>query len=118
MGVQLAYGPRGEIDSAINAGGIPPKTLVVTSDAEQAELFYLDGAKKLKTVSERNRFLTLTEATMWVQKYDCTGRIISVHNGDSWVPYVVADNRTLSPIGGGSGSVTDITTIDGGNAAG
>ncbi len=118
MGVQLAYGPRSEIDAAVSSGSIPPKTLVVTNDPEQAELFYLDGEKNLKPVAERDRFLTLTEANSWIKQYDCVGRIVSVHNGSSWVPYIVTDQSTLSPIGGGSGPVTDITTIDGGNAAG
>lgn len=61
----------------------------------------------------RDRFPTLTEAQTWIQKYDCAGRIITVQNGEEWTPYIVKNDKTLSPF---QSAPIDIKVIDGGTA--
>ena len=117
MGVRVAYGQKDNIASAIEAEIIPRDSIILTSDSEDSEMYFYDTNGNMKIVTERARFETLYEANMWVSKYDYSGKIISVHNGSDWVPYIVADNHSLQPISGGSG-ILDIKVIDGGSANG
>ena len=118
MGVRVAYGKKSKITSAIASGVIPKDSLIITSDAEESELFFYDAAGNMKRISERKQFETISEAQAWVKNYDCVGHIISVHNGSDWVPYIVSDEGALTPVGSGEISVEDIKTIDGGTAHG
>lgn len=118
MGVRVAYGKRSKIQSAITAGVIPEDSLIITNDAEEAELFFYDVNGDMKRISERTQFETLTEAKAWVQQYDCSGRILSIHNGEDWAPYIVCADNSLSPIAGGDGTISDVRNIDGGTAEG
>ena len=118
MGVRVAYGKRSKITDAIAAGVIPKDSLIITNDAEESELYFYDAAGKMKRISERKQFETISEAQAWVKTYDCVGHIISVHNGSDWVPYIVSDEGALTPVGSGEISVEDIKTIDGGTAHG
>lgn len=81
MGVRVAYGKKSKITSAIASGVIPKDSLIITSDAEESELFFYDAAGNMKRISERKQFATISEAQAWVDAYGCDGNIISVHNG-------------------------------------
>lgn len=53
MGVRVAYGKKSKITSAIASGVIPKDSLIITSDAEESELFFYDAAGNMKRISER-----------------------------------------------------------------
>lgn len=111
---KIAYGERAGIQNAINTGVIPKDTVIITKDNIDSELLFYDNEGKLSGVSEKTRFTTMTEAIAWVRKYPCTGRIVTIHNGSDWLPYVVDDNNNLIPINESIVSdVTDIKIIDG-----
>lgn len=118
MGVRVAYGKKGKINSAIASGVIPKDSLIITSDNEESELYFYDADGNMKYISERKQFETITEARAWVKTYDCAGRIISVHNGSDWVPYIVSDDGTLSPVNSGEVNIDGVKVIDGGAAHG
>ena len=121
MGANIAYGERDAIGRAIQTGSIPTDTVIITKEHDNiGELFFYDADGILKAVSERSRFLSVTEAIAWAKKYDCRGHIYSVQNGDSWKLYLVQDDYTLSAINGSGGTidVDDIDRIDGGSPAG
>lgn len=118
MGVRVAYGKKNKISAAITSGVIPKDSLIITSDSKESELYFYDSGGNLKSISERTQFETLAEAHAWVQTYDCVGRIISVHNGSDWVPYIVDASGQLSPISSGGGSIINVEVIDGGAASG
>lgn len=117
MATKIAYGLRENIQSAIDSGVIPSGTLIVTSNDESELLFY-DNNGNLKTVEERTRFLTLTEAKAWAKQYPCAGSIFTVQNGTDWLPYIVNNDGSLSPIIGGTSTVVDFDRIFGGTAWG
>ena len=102
MGVRVAYGKRSNISGAIASGVIPKDSLIITSDSNESELYFYDVNGKLKNISERKQFGTLAEAQAWVSTYDCSGHILSVHNGLNWVPYIVTSDGVLSPLNSGS----------------
>ena len=118
MGVRVAYGRKSKIPDAIASGAIPKDSLIITSDAEESELYFYDVTGKMKRISERKQFETISEAQAWVKTYDCVGHIISVHNGSDWVPYIVTSDGVLTPIDAGGGSSEEIKIIDGGTARG
>lgn len=118
MGTRLAYGSRGAIDEAISSSQIPAETMIITNDSKEPEMFYLDSTKTLHSVKERSKFASLSEANLWISKYDCKGHILSIHNGSDWVAYIVAEDNNLKPITVDSGGITEITVIDGGTASG
>lgn len=118
MGVRVAYGKRSKITDAIDSGMIPKDSLIITSDTEESELYFYDATGKMKRISERKQFETISEAQAWVKTYNCVGHIISVHNGSDWVPYIVTIDNALTPIESGGGSVEDVKIVDGGTAHG
>lgn len=63
MGVRVAYGKKSKITSAIASGVIPKDSLIITSDAEESELFFYDAAGNMKRISERKQFATISEAS-------------------------------------------------------
>lgn len=117
MGVRVAYGLRDDIDNAIKNDVIPKDCIVITEDGAEPEMFFYDIDGNLKPIEERNRFVSLSEARAWVQKYGCAGHIFSIQNGTSWVPYIVQEDGTLSTITGEATVVDNIHCIDGGTAA-
>ena len=119
MSVRVAYGNRDAIEKAMQKGSIPLDTMILTKEHDElAELFFYDVDGNLKAVSERTRFLSVSEASAWAQKYDCRGHIYSIQNGDAWSLYLVQEDYTLAPIGNSSSDVGNIYFIDGGCAAG
>ena len=119
MGVRVAYGNRDAITPAIQNGVIPSESIIVTKEHDGvSELFFYDIDGNLKAVSERTRFLSLTEAKLWAKKYDCRGHIYSVQNGSEWLLYLVQDDYSLTPVVGSSVDLEDVEYIDGGNASG
>lgn len=118
MGVRVAYGERKRIASAISQGVIPKGSIIITKDKDDTEMLFYDTDGVLKTVSERTRFKTMAEAQQWVKTYPCVGFIFAIYNGSEWLPYIVNDDNSLSPIKGESIDVTNIKIIDGGTAEG
>lgn len=115
MGFNVVYAAKSKIDSGIAQGVIPKESLIITGDQKESELYFYDIDGNMKNISERKQFETLTEARTWIKTYNCAGHIISVHNGSDWVPYIVSDNGTLSPVNSGE---INIKVIDGGTAHG
>lgn len=115
MGVRVAYGKKSKISGAIASGVIPKDSLIITSDRDEAELYFYDASGDMKAISERKQFETLTEAKAWIAAYDCVGHVVSVHNGTDWEPYIVTQGNKLSSVGSG-GEIGDIKAIDGGSA--
>lgn len=124
MGVRVAYGRRKNIIGAIEKGTIPKGSIIITKDEADSEMLFYDPSGELKTIAERTRFESLKEAEQWVRDYPCVGFILAVHNGSEWLPYIVNDDNSLSPLNsGGTGNVKlseieqdEILVLDGGNA--
>lgn len=108
MGIKVAYGKRGDITGAIGSGVIPKDSLVVTSDAKEAELYFYDTDGQIKYVSVRKRFESMDEAREWIKTYDCAGHIISVYDGGNWAPYIVTSGGELTAV------IPTVTTDDNG----
>ena len=118
MAVRVAYGPRENIQGAINSGVIPKETIIITSDKEESELLFYDINGGIRNIAERTRFNSKAEAEAWVRKYASNGLLLSVHEHGTWVPYLVSDDSTLIPFESGGGGVTIIERLDGGTASG
>lgn len=118
MGVRVAYGRKSKIPDAIASGAIPKDSLIITSDADESELYFYDVSGKMKHISERKQFETISEALAWIKTYNCEGHIISVHNGSDWTPYIVTSDGALTPVDSGGGSIEEVKIIDGGTAQG
>lgn len=124
MGVRVAYGRRKNINSAIGKGTIPKGSIIITKDEADSEMLFYDTSGNLKTIAERTRFESLNEAEQWAKNYPCVGFIFVVHNGSEWLPYIVNDDNSLSPLSnGGTGNVKlseieqdEVLVLDGGNA--
>lgn len=124
MGVRVAYGQRKNINSAIEKGTIPKGSIIITKGEADSEMLFYDPTGNLKTVAERTRFKSLKEAEQWVKDYPCKGFILVIHNGAEWLPYIVNDDNSLSPLNsGGAGNVKlseieqdGVLILDGGNA--
>lgn len=118
MAIRVAYGGKDNISSAIESGVIPADSIIITSDGNEPELMFYDKFGNLKLIEERNRFATFSEAQAWTKKYNCAGNIFSIQNGETWVPYIVQADGSLSTIKGDTTVVDGVTCIDGGSAAG
>lgn len=118
MAARVAYGPRENIQGAINNGVIPKDTIIITSDPTESELLFHDSSGAIRNIAERTRFNSKAEAEAWTKKYASSGLILSVHEQDVWVPYVVNDDGALIPFESGGGGVTIIERLDGGTASG
>lgn len=116
MSVQVAYGKRSDIESAIRNGYIPKDTIIITNDAVDSESFFYDINGNVRTIAERTRFETFMEAEQWAKTYPCRGLVFTVHNGSEWLPYIVQDDGKLSPFKGETTEISDIKRIDGGNS--
>lgn len=115
MAVRVAYGDRDAIKDAIEEDIIPRECIIITDNAE-AEMFFYDEDGNMRTIAERNRFESLTEAKIWALKYPCDGHIFTIQNGTDWLPYIVKSGGELQPIAGGGSNLDDldISRIDGG----
>lgn len=114
MGVRVAYGKKSKITSAIASGVIPKDSLIITSDAEESELFFYDAAGNMKRISERKQFATISEAQAWVDAYGCDGNIISVHNGSDGEIIIVdtASGSVRRKIGDGTKTYSQLPFDD------
>lgn len=96
MGFNVAYVDKDKIESAIAQGIIPVESLIITAN-DQAEASYYDDQGILKPIVKRNTFNSLNEATLWVNKYDCKGQLISVCINGDWTPCIVGQNNEITP---------------------
>lgn len=117
MGVRVAHGKRANLGSAIESGLVPKDSIIITKDDESELLFY-DAAGKMVNIHNRSRFETTTEAISWIKKYGCTGQMITIHNGTDWIPFIVQDDYSLSPVKSEPGEITNVKRIDGGKPGG
>lgn len=98
MGIRVAYGKRENIDTAILKGTIPRGSIIITKDTVDSEMLFYDTAGSLKPITKKSRFESKTAAEQWARAYPCSGAIFVVRDGESWLPYVVNDDNSLSPI--------------------
>lgn len=117
MGVRVAYGRREKIPAAIESGAVPKDSIIITKD-DEAELLFYDASGKLVNIHDRTRFETTTEALAWIKKHGSVGSIITIHNGTDWIPFIVQDGFTLSPLQSEPGEIADVKRIDGGRPGG
>lgn len=110
MALKLAYGSKESTMPAIESGGIPEGSLILTKDT--AELFFYSPDKSLIQISRKNQFSSMEEANNWVKTYDCKGQIVSVHEGDVWGAYIVDDENNFNLIAGDSVVQTAATHLE------
>ena len=118
MNSRVAYAAKENIDNAIKLGKIPKGTMIITKDENDPEFLFYDTNGKLKTITEKTRFETLTDAQIWIKKYNCIGCIFTIHNGTKWLPYLVNDDNTLVLFTNEVTDIGNVKTIDGGNSTG
>lgn len=119
MGVRVAYGNRDAIAKAIEKDVVPKDSMILTKEHDGiSELFFYDEYGNMKAVAERTRFLSVTEAAAWAKKYGCRGYIYSIQNGSDWSLYLVQEDYSLTPVGGASADIGNVSFIDGGSASG
>lgn len=116
MAVRVAYGKKKSVNSAIANGTIPKDSIIITKDDTDSELLFYDGDGNLKTIAERTRFESMSEAEQWVNSYPCVGFILTIYNGSNWSPYIVNSDNTLSPIMGKVPDIENVICIDGGTS--
>lgn len=95
---KVAYGPKDYMGTAIQMGIIPPGCIILTEDSE--EMFFYDLSRNLVEYKKKDQFDSYEEATEWIEKNDCSGQIISVHEGDKCTPYIVGYDGSISRISG------------------
>lgn len=64
------------------------------------------------------KFTSIVEAATWARESGNAGDIIVVKLDIGWVPHVVEDNKSLSPICGCDGEMVVVNIIDGGDVDG
>lgn len=118
MNPRVAYAIKENIKDAIKSGKIPKGTMIITKDKYDPEFLFYDTNGNLKTVTEKTKFETLTDAQEWTKKYNCVGCIFTVHNGSKWLPYLVDSDNTLTPLTNEITDIGNVKIIDGGNSTG
>lgn len=93
---KVAYGSRDNIKAAISSGVIPAGSIILTNDSE--EIFFYDLEKNLKHYEEKYKFTSKEEAQSWIDKYDCSGQILSVQENNKCNIYVVGYDNKLNLI--------------------
>ena len=118
---KISYGSKDRVSNAIQSGIIPKDTMIITDDAQDPELLFYNKDGELRTVSERTKFESLSEAEQWVQMYNCTGNIFSINTGGTWALYMVQEDNLLKPCaatGSPSSSVLQAAHYEGIRAGG
>lgn len=85
--LRLAYGKKGNIEKSIDSGEIPPGTIILTEDTSELYFYNLDGV--LSTYVEKYKFSSKLEAEDWIQRYNCRGELITVHEENECNVYIV-----------------------------
>lgn len=95
---KIAYGNKENIQDAIDGNVIPYDALVLTSDGNDAEMFFYDKDGNLKNIVNKTKFTSLDEAQEWILKYPCVGQNFTIYNGTGWGSYIVTSENILNPI--------------------
>jgi len=107
---KVAYGHKDNIDLAITLGVIPPGSIILTEDSN--EIFFYDLNNRIKTYEQRYKFESYEEAESWVQRYNCQGQILSVHEVDKCNLYIVEYDNQLRKLGADYKASDKNPTID------
>lgn len=67
---------------------------------------------------EFNKFRHIEEAQEWAKENAAVGAIVVVHEDFKWIPYVVEDDYSLTPICDCEGNVVELNILDGGDGDG
>ena len=89
MAFNVVYADKDKIKSSIEQGIIPTESLILTNGDNQSEAFYYDDNGKLKQVTKKSSFNSMTEALSWINKNDYSGEIISILENGKWNSYIV-----------------------------
>jgi len=113
MAVRVAYGPRDDIQNAINTGTIPAGSMIFTKEGgDSAELFFYDTKRNMKRVVSKTTFGTYEEAEAWIKKYPCVGQCFSICVDGRWGLYLVQDGGQLDFIYGEQSVIEAPTHFD------
>ena len=82
MAFNVVYADKDKIKSSIEQGIIPIESLILTNGDNQSEAFYYDDNGKLKQVTKKSSFNSITEALSWINKNDYSGESISILQND------------------------------------
>lgn len=67
---------------------------------------------------EFNKFRHIEDAQEWAKENAAVGAIVVVHEDFKWIPYVVEDDYSLTPICDCEGNVVELNILDGGDGDG
>ena len=111
MAFNVVYADKDKIKSSIEQGIIPTESLILTNGNNQSEAFYYDDNGKLKQVTKKSSFNSMTEALSWINKNDYSGEIISIFENGKWNSYIV-NGKQLSRLL----NENDLLSLEGGKA--
>ena len=66
MAFNVVYADKDKIQSSIEQGIIPKESLILTNGTEQSEAYYYDDNGKLKYITKKTSFNSMTEALNWI----------------------------------------------------
>lgn len=119
MSFSIVYADKDKIQNSIAQNIIPMESLILTNgDNKESEAFYYDENGKLKQITKRTTFGSLSEARIWASKYDYVGELISVLQNDKYVPYMIGEGNKFYSIPYKEEVILteDTVVLDGGSA--
>lgn len=119
MSFSVVYADKDKIQNSIAQKIIPMESLILTnSQDKESEAYYYDDKGNLKQITKRTTFGSLSEARIWVSKYNYDGELISVLQNDKYVPYMVGTEDKLYSIPYKEEVILteDTVVLDGGSA--
>ena len=119
MSFSVVYADKDKIQNSIAQNIIPMESLILTNgDDKESEAFYYDENGKLKQITKRTTFSSLSEARIWASKYDYVGELISVLQNDKYVPYMIGEGNKFYSIPYKEEVILteDTVVLDGGSA--
>lgn len=99
MSFSIVYADKDRIQNSIAQNIIPMESLILTNgEDKESEAFYYDENGKLKQITKRTTFGSLSEARIWASKYNYVGELISVLQDNKYVPYMVGEGNKFYSI--------------------
>ena len=111
MAFNVVYADKDKIQSSIEQGIIPKESLILTNGTEQSEAYYYDDNGKLKYITKKTSFNSMTEALNWINKNDYSGEIVSILEKEKWNSYMVNGKQLTRLL-----SESDLLSLEGGKA--
>lgn len=93
---KVAYGRKENMNLAIETGVIPTGSIILLEDSP--EIYFYDLNKNLKQYQEKYKFESYEDAEEWVDRYNCAGQILSVHEEGKCNLYIVNYDNKLSKL--------------------